>query len=309
MGELKPGPRDLLWMGAGAALLLLLVVVALHFQAAPGSGGKAEFKARGTELVEHMRFSLAAASDAEKSAVMAITDGESQKFADEARAATAEVERRRVAVGELLAGEGSRKERELLASFSTSFTEFQRVDRELLTLAVKNTNLKAFALAFGPAAQAVEQADTALSHFLTANAGAPGRTLLLAARAQAAMLRLEARLAPHIAEESDQKMDEMEALMSRDDQEVRGALDDLAQDPAFRSDPDLAAARTGYARFSELRTQILALSRENTNVRSLTISLDQKRKATAMCQDALAGLQQELAGEPEPAAPANPRRF
>ena len=85
------------------------------------------------------------------------------------------------------------------------------------------------------------------------------------------------------------------------------AFDGLAAQPGLRADPDLAAARSSYARFTEMRTQILALSRENTNVRSLAISLDQKRKAMWMCQDALHALQQEIAGEPTPIAPANPR--
>jgi len=95
-------------------------------------------------------------------------------------------------------------------------------------------------------------------------------------------------------------MDELEALMAKDDREVRAALDNLAAQPALRADPDLATARASYARFSEFRTQILTLSRENTNVRSLAMSLDQKRKAMLMCQDALYALQQEIAGEPAP---------
>jgi hypothetical protein len=104
-------------------------------------------------------------------------------------------------------------------------------------------------------------------------------------------------------------MDEMEALMDKDDRQVRVGLDGLAAQPDLRADSDVASARAGYARFSELRTQILALSRQNTNVRSLAISLDQKRKAMFMCQDALHALQQQIAAEPIPEAPSNPRRL
>jgi hypothetical protein len=93
------------------------------------------------------------------------------------------------------------------------------------------------------------------------------------------------------------------------DREMRAAFDGLAARPELRADPDLAIARANYARFSEVRTQILSLSRENTNVRSLAISLDQKRKVMLTCQDALFTLQQEIAGEPAPVAPSNPRKL
>ena len=305
--EVKPGVRDFLWMGAGAAVLLVVLLVMQSYQSGRSPAQRLELKARRVDLVERMRYSLAAASEAEKSAVLAVTDQDSQAFADQASAATAEVERLRKALGELLASGASQKEKELLARFSEVFTDFQRVDRDLLALAVKNTNLKAFALAFGPAAQASQEMDSALSRFLPRHAKSPQKMLLLAARAQAAALRLETRLAPHIAEESDQKMDAMEALMESDDREVRASLDGLDAQPELRGDPDLATVRSSYARFSELRVQILALSRENTNVRSLAISLNQKRKVMSVCQDALHALQQEIAGEPTPIAPANPR--
>ena len=303
--KLKPGVTVLLQMGAGAGVMLVLVLLALHYQSQRDPARQVELKARKIDVVERMRYSLAAASEAEKSAVMAVTDQDSQAFADQARAATSEVERRRKTLGELFAASASQKEKELLATFSEGFTEFQHIDRDLLALAGKNTNIKAFALAFGPAAQAVQEIDSALSRFLAKHATSPQSTLLLAAGAQAAVLRIETRLAPHIAEQSDPKMDELEALMAKDDREVRAAFDGLAA--PLRADPDLATARASYAQFSQVRTQILALSRQNTNVRSLAISLDQKRKAMFMCQDALYALQQEIAGEPAPVTPTNPR--
>ena len=307
--KLKLGIGDLIRVGVGAAVMLLLALLALHYQGQRSPDRQIELKARKVDLVERMRYSLAAASEAEKSAVLAVTDQDSQAFADQTRAATAEVERLRTTLGEMLADGAGQREKEQLAVFSECFADYQRIDRDLLALAVKNTNIKAFALAFGPAAEAAKEAESALARFLARHVVSPQKMLLVAAGAQAAVLRLETRLAPHIAEQSDQKMDELEALMAKDDREVRAALDNLAAQPALRADPDLATARASYARFSEFRTQILTLSRENTNVRSLAMSLDQKRKAMLMCQDALYALQQEIAGEPAPVTPYNPRKL
>jgi hypothetical protein len=303
---IRPSIKDFLWMVFGAVLLLAIVLVALHFQKGQSPAELLAFKAKRVDMVERMRLALASASEAEKSAVMAITDEDSQKYADQARAATADVERERNELGQLLDAGGTQREKDTLAQFSKSFTDFQRVDSDLLALAVKNTNIKAYNLAFGPAADAITRLVSKSAPTPDARAVAP-----LAFGAQTAALRIQALLAPHIAEESDAKMDAMEARMTRDDQEVRKDLDGMAALPMFNGDADLATAASAYARFSEVRAKIIPLSRENTNVRSLAISLDQKRKVMFLCQDALASLQQAISEESIPGvnygAPSSPR--
>jgi hypothetical protein len=247
-----------------------------------------------------MRSALAVASDAETSAVLALADQASQTYADQARAATAEVERGRSELGELLKAGGSQEEKDLLDQFSGAFIEFQRIDAELLPLAVRNSNLKAFGLAFGPAAEALEEMATAVSRLATKSATWPDarNVALLAFGAQTAALRIQALLAPHIAEESDKKMDELEAVMAKENQQVHDDLDRLAAIQKLGADADLETASSSYARFSKIRTQILSLSRENTNVRSVAISLGQKRKATLFCRGALDTLHQAIVAEP-----------
>ncbi len=299
---MKPGLRDILWMTGGAALLLACVLLVLHFRDLQTPANQLAFKARRVELVERIRLSVAVASEAEKSAVLAITDEDSQAYADQAWKATAAVEQGRKDLEQLLQSGGTKNENALLTRFSGAFSEFQRIDKELLDLAVKNTNLKAYSLAFGPAAGALKEMDLALARVVAAAADSPSasdlKVIQLADGARIAALRLLTLLPPHIAEESDQKMDEMEAVMANNDQVVRQNLESLSALPSLSSNADLAAATERYARFTGLKVQILKLSRENTNVRSLTISLSQKRKTMLSCQDALSALEQAIQEEP-----------
>ena len=300
----KPGIRDLLWMAAGAVLLLALALAAFYFRQDQTPAEQRALRARRIDIVGRMRSALAASSDAEKSAVLSPTDQDSQSYADQARAATAEVERGRRELGDLLEAGGTREEKNLLDQFSRAFTELQRVDAELLPLAVRNSNLKAFGLAFGPAAEALEEMMTAVSRLVAKSATWPDarNVVLLAMGAETAALHIQALLAPHIAEESDKKMDELEAVIAKEDQQVRDDLDRLAAIPRLKADPDLDTASSSFARFSAIRAQILALSRENTNVRSVAISLSQKRKVMLLCRDALDALQQAVLAEPEAGA-------
>jgi hypothetical protein len=289
----------------------VIVLLALHNHREKDTATKAAFRAKRVELVGRMHAALSSSSEAEKSAVMATTDQESKLFAEQARSALTVVEKRRDELGKLLETEGTGNERDLLSQFSQALTQVQQIDRELLDLAAKNTNLKAYALVFGPVADALAGMDRALSKILrestTSTAPEARQVMLLAAGAQSGAWRIQALLPPHIFEESDQKMDEHEARMSNEDQKVRSELKELAALLGSGS-PDVETAMSGYARFTERKKQILDLSRQNTNVRSLIISLNQKRKAIQMCRAALDTLEQAIQAESlADKAPMSPR--
>jgi hypothetical protein len=101
--------------------------------------------------------------------------------------------------------------------------------------------------------------------------------------------------APHIAESDDAAMTRMEKRMAAAEAAARGALAMLGSLVRPASRPPLVAATAALDRFMGLNAQIIALSRRNTNVRSLALSLGQKRMLTAACEDSLRALQDALA--------------
>jgi hypothetical protein len=299
---MKVGPRieNVLWMGAGALALAVFLLLGWRFYRAESPAQRLALKATRVDLVGRLELALARGSEAEKSAVLAITDEDSQAFADQARAATADVDRDRQELGRLLEAGGTQGERDLLARFSEAFGDLRRVDDEVLRLAVKNTNLKASALSFGPAAEALAELDGALARAAAKTAASPDALLALrlTSDARIAVLRIQALLAPHIAEESDARMDRMEASMLEEETRARRALAGLGALSRLRGDSDLAAASSALARYVDIKARIVALSRDNTNVRSLALSLNQKRRSLALCLDALGALKQAILEEP-----------
>ena len=86
-------------------------------------------------------------------------------------------------------------------------------------------------------------------------------------------------------------MTRMETEMATSEIEARRSLDALRAVAPPASKPHLDAAPAALARFMDLNAQIIALSRRNTNVRSLALSLDQKRAITGRCEERLHALQ------------------
>jgi hypothetical protein len=101
--------------------------------------------------------------------------------------------------------------------------------------------------------------------------------------------------APHIAEAEDAAMARMEAQMAAAAGTVRKALNDLKGLIGATASAQLTAAIAAFDRFEETNREILALSRRNSEVRSLALSLGRKRMVTAVADDQLRGLEEALA--------------
>jgi hypothetical protein len=90
-------------------------------------------------------------------------------------------------------------------------------------------------------------------------------------------------------------MTRMEGEMTRLETTASDALGQMAGLVAPAAQPQLAIATAALDRFAEVSRQIVALSRRNTNVRSLELSLRDKPPLTASCDDSLRSLEEALA--------------
>jgi len=240
----------------------------------------------------HVQFTKA--GDGANRAVMADTDETSVAFAREAEQATLAVEKGSAALKPLLTSLRYSNELRLLDEFDMRFMEYRALDRDVLGLAVENTNLKAQRLSFGPAREAADAFANSLDAVTSVTPAETWRVRALAATATAAVREVQTLEAPHIAESDEAAMTRIEARMTAAAAVAREQLKTLAGLAAPASRGQLAAAAASLDRFVEFNAQLIALSRRNTNVRSLALSLGQKRMLAAACEDSLRALEDGL---------------
>jgi negative regulator of replication initiation len=237
---------------------------------------------------------LTKAADASNRAVMADQDAASRAFAHEAEEATQVVRGNIDALRSLLTGLDYSQEGQLLTEFDTRFGAYLAMDRVILGMAVERTNLKAQRLSFGPAREAADAFRTSLESIVASSEPNQWHVRALVETAIAALREIQSLQAPHIAEAEDAAMSSMEQQMGASASAARKAMEQLASLLDPQSMPDLAAARSALDRFLSVNTELVALSRRNTNVRSLSMSLGSKRALTMSCEDELRAIQDAL---------------
>ncbi|MGN6544708.1 MAG: MCP four helix bundle domain-containing protein [Aureliella sp.] len=281
-----------------AAIAFFFTVV--YLRGRPGPAEQIALKAHRLELVHAVRVAVAAVSEAQNGAIMANADEDTRYFIARAQAAATYVDSNLKDLDNTLKKHGNQRQLELMNRVKQAIAEFERLDKQLLELASQNSNRKAYALATGPAAKHLKEMNSVLAHIAATHreTSSSDRPIdRLADETRIAVLQIQVLLLPHIAEEDEKQMDELESQIAREDQKIEKNLDALTALLAQDDPSDVDQARALYADFKKTRAQIISLSRKNTNVRSIALALNEKRKAMLAVEDALGALRQAVESE------------
>ena len=295
MKESLVKPMSLLSLCMAAALLLLVqssrpVWASSRFETIFESHVKA------LRLIGAMQATLLAVSAAERGAVMAVTDEDSEELAAEARRSATELERLKRELQAVLVERNWTAETALLDEFDRNWQESRQLDAEILDLAARNTNLKAARLSQGRGIELLRALDRALAelHDRMATPTANAAPSAVACQILVAARMIQILHAPHIAEAESDKMDGIEQEIRVLDAEIRSALEILRQPAAPEELAQIRTITNIYEEYAQLTREVMDASRQNTNVRSLALSMGQKRKVTACCQEILQSLKDLL---------------
>lgn len=285
---------------AGAGLLALALTMALTMAAGCHGEPRAVFArlAEARLLVADLRTQFSRGVDASNRAVMADTDATSIAFAHEAEQTSDLVEGDAGKLAEQLRDLALPDETQLFGEFSAHWLEYRKLDRTILALAVENTNLKAQTLSFGPAS---ETADAFRDLLTTVARSTPAkdrcRVDAQVGQAVTDVREIQVLHAPHIAAPDDAAMARLEKQMADLETSARAALHGLASLVGPSGRAPLTSAIAALDRFVDVSRKIVALSRRNTNVRSLALSLTARPPLAAACDGSLRALQDALAKE------------
>jgi hypothetical protein len=250
--------------------------------------------AKKSQVLSLMKANLLRSVEAEKSAVLSESDAESEAFAAQSRQAIAAVEAGRKELDALTESSRDGDELKALQEFDRCWTEFLKTEQVILDLAVKNTNLKAARLSLTEANDAVQRFVHDLSELIERGSSSVNceQMAIPVLHAVTACLHIHYLQVPHIRSAVDSEMDQIEAEMKDNSAVVERSLDTLAALTDERGQALVKDARKAYGDFLEVTKEIISLSRQNTNVKSLELSLGKKHTVTAECDSILERLQE-----------------
>ena len=290
--------KPIMWGIGIYSILLTIFSISAHYSDTKSLEGTYKDFIEKQEILSRIRINLLKSAEMEKNAVMALTDEESQGFADQSSAASSVVEQNLKRLHTLIDASSLHDEKKLIVEFDGCWAELHKLDQTILELAVQNTNLKATALSREKGAEAIGRFEHALEEIGQSSTHTPkeGQVEKSIRHAITECLKIYNLHSPHIAEASDDKMDQIEARMKAEENEVLISLDQLSGITGEESRESLSQSKTAFSDFMDVTAMVIKLSRQNSNIKSLELSLGKKRKVTAQCDEVLAAFQETVQG-------------
>jgi hypothetical protein len=247
-------------------------------------------------MVTSLRTNLNKSVEAEKNAVLAMTVEESTAFAEQALALSAAAEDNRNELGKLIEMDKSSPEMDIFRQFNDCWDGFRQIDRNLLRMSILHTDLKAYALSLDSLQKAIRQLETSLD--ILVESGAPNDKtcgiLKLSQRTLIAALKIQSLQLLHIAESRPEKMEEVEATIQMQDALAIQSLDALSVLAPPKTKPLVEATKAAYTDLWRIHSEVMKLSRENSEALTLALSLGQKHTVTVECRNVLDALEKNI---------------
>lgn len=271
-----------------------LLVLSLSLAACSGDNMRANLVKlqQKEQAIAAIRSGLLLAVDQEKNALLSPSQAEAKQFLEAAHDAMAGLRRNLGRLTQLVEETDGAKETAALHVVTTDFEDMASVDEALRSLAGRNTNLRAARLSRTEAALAASRLQQALTPIIDAADCQASRDALRIVTAALSVLALHAQ---HIDEKTVAGMDNLETAMNRQNTRAQESFDRLTGLLAPSATAALDQAKTAYADFWRVTREIIALSRENTNIEAEALAMGKKRRITAKALVDLTALQDVVA--------------
>lgn len=260
------------------ASIVVLAVLALASGCSSNGSLRDQISAR--KEIGALRAAFLQETEASTRAVLSDQDDSSVAAVNDARAAAARVVAANAGLRARLQTLGYAKEAALLGEFETAYQEYAALETDVLRLAVENSNTKARRLSVADGQRAADALFAALDRV-------PGLGADDAA-VRAAVVELQLIELRHIMEPDDAAMAAMESRMDQ--------LAARARAPLTARGSAAADSAQALDAFLAVHAEVMALSRRNTDLKGLALTLGRKRVVAAACADTLAALDEALAG-------------
>lgn len=258
-----------------------------------------------TNLIE---IELHRAVRAQKNCIISTDDDESKRFANLSRKHEEAANQSRIELAKLIDLHGSAEEKETVNEFDRNWAEFQKIEKDLLALAEKNSNIKASNLLNGIVLEKLNTLELLLSPLpamMEAEQTAKPDPLRAVSIPKKNRLISEALLQLHtlyrVLNQHNNANTELEKnpfetqwkSLERGIDEKLISLKTMSDSKDKESEP-IARATTAYGEFKDMTSQVLKLSRENTVNLSTALSTGTLRELVDSCDLTLVRLKTSL---------------